>query len=212
MKSIQLPKPTCFRGLSLHEALQRRKTVRAYESKELPLQTLSNLLWAAFGVNREIGPFGDPGRTAASASNSQEIDIYVLLRGGSYLYDSHRHELNQVASGDIRWIAIGTRQGRNGAEAAVRLIYVANIAKFSTAGYQEPGLYDKETQKAYFYVDTGLIAQNVYLFAASQGLVAWFHNCDKEGAIKQLRLSPTQLPLFGQTVGYERLEEPDSHE
>jgi nitroreductase len=203
MKSIQLPKPSRFRGLSLYESLERRKTARAYESKKLPLQTLSNLLWAAFGVNRENGPFGDPGRTAASASNSQEIDIYVLLQEGAYLYVSHPHQLNQVASGDIRWIALGPRQGMNGAEAAVRLIYVANIARFSTAGYQEPGLYDQETQKAYFYVDTGLIAQNVYLFAASQGFAAWFHNCNKEEAMKLLRLSPTQLPLFGQTVGYE---------
>ncbi len=210
MKSILLPKPTRFRGLSLYEALQRRKTVRYYEDKDISLQTLSNLLWAAFGVNREIGPFGDPGRTAASASNSQEIDIYVLLRGGSYLYDSQQSLLNQVASGDNRRIALGPRQGSNGAEAAVRLIYVANIARFSTAGYQEPGLYDHETQKAYFYVDTGLIAQNVYLFAASQGLAAWFHNCNKEEAMKLLRLSPTQLPLFGQTVGYEMPQESDT--
>ena len=84
----------------------------------------------------------------------------------------------------------------------MRLIYVVDIEKFKCAGFQEPGLWDPETQKSYYYADTGLIAGNVYLFAASQGLAAWFHNCNKAKLARKLKLRPHQLPLFGQTVGY----------
>jgi hypothetical protein len=93
-----------------------------------------------------------------------------------------------------------------GAQAPVRLIYVVDIAKFGKAGYQEPGLTDLETQKAYYYVDTGLIAGNVYLFAASQGLAAWFHNCNKAELSKTLKLRADQRVLFGQTLGYRERE------
>ena len=96
----------------------------------------------------------------------------------------------------------GKGQINFGANAPVRLIYVADIGNFGEAGFQEPGLKDPETQKAYYHVDTGLIAGNVYLFAASQGLVAWFHNCNKAELVKRLGLRPDQRPLFGQTVGY----------
>ncbi len=89
-----------------------------------------------------------------------------------------------------------------GEEAPVRLVYVVNLDRFKTAGFQEPGLADPETQKAYYYVDTGLIAGNVYLFAASQGLSAWFHNCDKVGLDEKLKLGKNRRILFGQTVGY----------
>jgi hypothetical protein len=84
----------------------------------------------------------------------------------------------------------------------VRLIYVVDVDKFSKAGFQEPGLNTPETQKAYYYIDTGLIAGNVYLFAASQELAAWFHNCNKAELSKILKLRNDQHVLFGQTVGY----------
>ena len=142
--------------------------------KKLSQQVLSNLLWAACGVNRKEGPFGIPGRTAGSASNSQEIDIYVLMEEGAYLYDAVPHCLLPVAEGDMRALAIGKGQGKAGAEAPVRLVYVVDIERFGTAGYQEPGLHDPETQKAYSSDDPGLIAANVYLFAASQGLGSGF--------------------------------------
>jgi nitroreductase len=99
-------------------------------------------------------------------------------------------------------MAIGRGQNGAGAEAPVRLLYVVDVAKFAAAGFQEPGLQDPETQKAYFYVDTGLIAGNVYLFAASHGLASWFHNCDKPSLARKLKLRPDQKVLFGQTVGY----------
>ncbi|MGA2586848.1 MAG: nitroreductase family protein [Candidatus Aminicenantales bacterium] len=184
-------------------ALKERKTDRDISAKILPPQTLSNLLWAAFGVNRENGPFGQIGRTAASASNSREIDLYVALPEGIYLYEALPHRLIPVVAGDLREMAISRgQQGTAVGKAPVNLIYVADIAKYRTAGFQEPGLWDPEIQKSYYDVATGLIAANVHLFAASQGLAAWFHNCDKEGIAKKMKLRPEQRVLYAQTVGY----------
>jgi SagB-type dehydrogenase family enzyme len=183
--------------------LQLRATIREISDKTLSLQTLSDLLWAACGVNRKKGPFGLAGRTAASASNSQEIDVYVALRDGTYLYDPFQHQLMPVAAGDLRRFAIGRGQATSGDDAPVRLIYVADISKLvNTAGYQEPGLRDPEVQRSYYFVATGIIAANVYLFAASVGLAAWFHNCNKSALSAKLRLRDDQRALFGQTVGY----------
>jgi nitroreductase len=168
----------------------------------LPLQTLSDLLWAACGVNRKLGPFGAPGRTAGSASNSQEIDVYVMLKAGTYLYDPLVNRLAPVAAGDLRPLAISRGQG-GGESAPVRLVYVADIDRLAnTAGFAEPGLRDPDVQRSYYYVDAGMIAANVYLFAASLGLAAWFHNCDKPALAAKLNLRADQRALFAQTVGY----------
>jgi hypothetical protein len=202
IQPITLTKPQTDGGKSVLAALQERKTNRNINEKELESQMLSNLLWAAFGVNRESGPFGQVGRTAASASNSQEIDLYVALPSGIYLYDAIGHCLNPVVAGDQR-AKVGGR-GRRGAaaKAPVNIIYVVDITKYSKSRLQEPGLKDPEIQKSYYNVATGLIAGNVYLFAASQGLAAWFHNCDKTGLTTELKLRPEQRVLYVQTVGY----------
>jgi hypothetical protein len=202
LKAIALPRPTVGRGATLAGALRKRKTIRTVSDRELSPQLLSNLLWSACGVNRKTGPFGVPGRTAGSASNSQEIDIYVALRQGFFLYAPISHRLVPVVSEDLRPLAIGQGQAEAGANAPVRLVYVVDIEKFRKAGFQEPGLHDPETQKAYYYVDTGLIAGNVYLFAASQGLAAWFHNCNRAKLSRILKLRKDQRVLFGQTVGF----------
>ena len=187
----------------LAEALRARKTVREFSDKPLPPQVLSDLLWTACGVNRENGPFGIAGRTAASASNSQEVQVYVAMREGTYRYDPAAHRLVPAAEGDLRPFALGARQGLGGTNAPARLIYVADTGKLEhTAGFDEPGLHDPEVQKSYYYVDCGLIAGNVYMFAAARGLAAWFHNCDRAALKEKLGLSATQRPLFGQTVGY----------
>jgi nitroreductase len=200
---IQLPRPTLDRRTSVLNALQKRRTIREISDKKLSLQVLSDLLWAAYGVNRKTGPFGIPGRTAASASNSQEIDLYIAMQEGVYLYDAFHHRLLPVIAGDLRTLAIGPGQANLVAKAPVHLIYVVDVNKLSnTSGYQEPGLQDPEIQKSYYYVDTGLIAGNVYLFAACQGLASWFHNCNKFGLIAKLNLRADQRVLFGQTVGY----------
>lgn len=202
-KPIELLKPKFDQGKSVLKALLERKTTRELSDKKLSLQVLSNLLWSACGVNRKIGPFGIPGRTAATASNSQEIDVYVTMQEGTYIYDAFHHKLIPVLAGDLRKLAIGEGQVNFGDKAPVRLIYIADINKLShTFGYQEPGLQNPDIQKSYYYVDTGLIAANVYLFAASHGLAAWFHNCNKPGLAAKLNLRTDQRILFGQTVGY----------
>jgi nitroreductase len=203
MEPIELPGKKAGREMPVLKALEKRKTIREISGRKLTLQALSNLLWAASGINRKKGPFEVPGRTAASASNSQEIDIYVALENGAYLYDALAHRLIPVSQEDLRPLAIGPGQSGFASIAPVRLIYVADIGKLTnTAGYQEPGLHDPEIQKSYYYVDTGLIAGNVYLFAASQGLASWFHNCDKSRLASKLSLRPEQRVLFGHTVGY----------
>jgi SagB-type dehydrogenase family enzyme len=202
---IKLLKPNFNQGKSLLKALQKRKTTREISDKKLSLQTISNIIWAACGVNRKKGPFDIPGRTAASASNSQEIDLFVAMKKGIYLYDASHHTLIPILTGDFRSLAIGEGQVNFGDKAPLRLIYVADIHKLSnTSGYQEPGLQNPEIQKSYYFVDTGLIAGNVYLTAASQGLASWFHNCDKPGLTAKLKLKADQRILFGQTVGYPR--------
>lgn len=205
LRQIKLPEPMFDKIELTFNVFENRKTIKEIADKKLPLQILSNLLWAACGINRKKNHLGVPGRTAASASNSQEIDIYTILEEGIYKYDPLKNELVPIIAGDFRSLAIGQPQANfdPGVKAPVRLIYVANIDKLvNTAGHKEPGLLDAEVQKSYYFVDTGLIAGNVYLFAASQGLAAWFHNCNKPILTDKLNLSQHQRVLFGQTVGF----------
>ncbi len=199
LKAIQLPKPETEGGKSVLAALKERKTTRNISSRDLPPQVLSNLLWAAFGVNRETGSFGKPGRTAASASNSQEIDLYLALPQGVYLYEAGPHRLSPVVAGDFR-----SRAGRGAAASApVNIFYVVDLSRYDTGPSQpDRRIGEPEVQKSYYYTDTGLIAGNVYLFAASQGLAAWFHNCNRDAAAKDFKLRSGQQVLFAQTVGY----------
>jgi hypothetical protein len=199
LKPISLPKPAMDDGKSVLAALKERKTTRDISTKELPPQVLSNLMWAAFGVNREKGSFGKPGRTAASASNSQEIGLYVALPKGVYLYEAVPHRLTPIVAGDFRG-----RAGRGAAASApVSIFFVVDLARYDTGpGQPDRRIGDPEVQKSYYYTDTGLIAANVYLFAASQGLAAWFHNCNRDGAAKDFNLRADQRVLFAQTVGY----------
>jgi hypothetical protein len=199
LQPILLPLPEKEGGKSVLAALLERKTNRSISSKELPQQVLSNLLWAAFGVNREKAGFDKKGRTAPSASNSQEIDLYVALPGGVYLYEAIPHLLSPVASGDFRM-----RSGRRSAATApVNIFYIVDLSRYDLGPSQpDKAIGDSEVQKSYYYTDTGFIAQNVYLFAAAHGLAAWFHNCDKENTVKEFSLRTNQRVLFAQTVGY----------
>jgi nitroreductase len=199
LQPIVLPEPEKEGGKSVLAALQERKTVRNISSKKLPKQVLSNLLWAAFGVNRKKAAFDKPGRTAPSASNSQEIDLYVAMTEGVFLYEAIPHRLIPVVAGDFR-----SRAGRRSAIIApVNIFYVVDLTRYDLGPRQpDRSIGDPEVQKSYYYTDTGFIAQNVYLFASSQGLVAWFHNCDKKNTVKEFKLSPQQRVLFAQSVGY----------
>jgi nitroreductase len=200
LEPIVLPKPETDGGKSVLAALKDRRTTRTISSDPPSLQTLSNLLWAAFGVNRpDTGLMEKPGRTAPSASNSQEIDLYICLEKGVYLYEAIPHRLAPVAAGDFR-----ARAGRGAAvKAPVNIFYVVDLSKYVVGkGQPDRSIGDPEVQKSYYYTDTGFIAQNVYLFAASQGLAAWFHNCDRANTAGEFKLRPDQRVLFAQTVGF----------
>jgi nitroreductase len=203
---LPLPAPVSDLDNPILAMFERRKTIRDIDPTPLPMQQLSNLLWSAFGVNREVGPFAVPGgRTAGSASNSQEIDLYVALAEGAYRYDAANCRLALVTHSDVRASALTPGQPNITATAPVQLIYVVDLHRLThTAGFDEPGLHDPEVQKSYYYVDTGLIAQNVYLFAAAYGLAAWFHNCDRASLAESLGLNAEQRVLFAQSVGYPR--------
>ena len=203
LEPIILPKPSKKGGKPLLEALQLRRTERGISSKEIPPQVLSNLLWAAFGVNRDRSSFNKPGRTAPSASNSQEIDLYLLLKEGVYLYEAPRHSLRPIKAGEHlrmnrRWL---TAQRRGAAP--LTIIYVADLSRYDLGpGQPDPHIGVPEVQKSYYYTDTGFIAQNVYLYAASEGLAAWFHNCDRDAVRRELSLKDNQIVIFAHTVGY----------
>jgi len=199
LQTIVLPSPEKDGGKTVLASLLDRKTTRSISSKKLPMQVISNLLWAGFGVNRESGAFDKKGRTAPSASNSQEIDLYVALPEGVYLYEAAPHHLVPVVQGDFR-----ARSGRrNAATAPINIFYIADLSRYDLGPSQpDREIGDPEIQKSYYYTDTGFIAQNIYLFAASFGLAAWFHNCDKTNTVKEFKLKPTQRVLFAQTVGY----------
>jgi nitroreductase len=180
LKPIALPKPQMGGGKTLMQALAERKTTREFSEQTLSPQMLSNLLWAAFGVNREKMEQEGPGRTAPSAMNRQEVQLYVLLPEGVYLYDAAPRALKPIAAGDIRAKA-GSAEV---AKAAVTIVYVAESDAGSAA------------------VDTGFIGQNVYLFAAAFDLNAWFYASGVAGLAGPLKLTEKQRVLYAQTVGY----------
>lgn len=169
------------------EALSKRKTSREYSTRELDLQTLSNLLWAAFGVTRDDGR-----RTAPSAVNWQEVDIYVCLQKGVYLYNAKLNQLDFYMKGDIRE-ATGKQPFVK--DAPVNLVFVAD--------YSRMGDRAEDVKKSYAAADVGFISQNVYLFCASENLATVVRGMvDKEELKKLMNLRPDQHVVFAQTVGY----------
>lgn len=188
-KAIQLPKPQTEGGKPLMQALMERKSSRAFSDRKLSEQILSNLLWAACGINRPDGR-----RTAPSAMNRQEIDIYVITVEGAFLYDAKEHALKQVTAGDLREQA-GTQPFAK--EAPVNLIYVADVAKMGDGS--------EESKVLYYGADTGFVSQNVYLYCASEGLATVVRaSVDKGVLSKTLQLKPEQKIVLAQSVGYPR--------
>jgi hypothetical protein len=192
LQPITLPQPQKDGGKTVLASLWERKTTRDMREERLPPQVLSNLLWAAFGVNRENGPMGRTGRTAPSGMNLQGMDVYVALPEGAYLYEALSHCLSPVVARDIRRMT--NRKPAAGTASAV-LIYVANtdIEIQLPPGVQPP---EEPLTVAIFpcfgEVEAGFIGQNVYLFCASEGLAAWFYATDKEGLAKAMSLPSTQ--------------------
>ncbi len=187
LKSIQLPKPQTDGGKPLMQALKDRKTSREFSSEKLPMQILSNMLWAACGVNREDGR-----RTAPTAKNKQEIDVYVAMAEGLYLYDAKANILVGVAAGDIR-AATGRQPFVK--DAPVNLVFVADFAKM--------GDMPADQKEFYSAADTGYISQNVYLYCASEGLATVVRgSVDRPACQAAMKLRPDQKVILAQTVGY----------
>ena len=187
---IALPVPDKTGGMPLMEAIAARRSAREFSPKALPLPMLSSLLWAAFGINR-----ADGGRTAPSAINAQEIDVYVALPSGAYLYDAAENALRLVAGSDLRRVT-GYQDFVD--DAPLDLVYVADHCRMK--------LVPVASRESYASVAAGAIAQNVYLYAASSGLAtvirAWI---DRSAIADALGLGHDQHVLLSQTVGFPKL-------
>lgn len=185
---IKLPAPRMDGGKPLMQVLKERQSAREFSDQKLSPQVLSNLLWATWGINRRDGR-----RTAPSASNRQEVDVYVVLPEGSYVYDAKANTLNPVASGDLR-AATGTQPFP--ATAAANLVYVADMAKAGRSATDPQ-------QQLNVGADVGFIAENAYLFCASEGLATVVRaSVPKPELAKQLKLRPDQQIVLAQSVGY----------
>ena len=204
---IELPPPRLDHLSPLRDAFRLRRTEHLFSSRMLEPQVLSDLLWAACGVNHPesgVHPrIQPPAVTDATASNAQEIDVYVAMEQGLYLYDAERARLAPVLLGDLRPLAAAETLPRSGDLAPVRLVYVADVDRLEQPDREHATpVADPEMQKAYYLVDCGIVAANVFLFAAAAGLSAWFHECDRTGLAKRLPLRAGRRVLFAQTVGY----------
>lgn len=190
---IQLPAPRTEGGKPLMQALKERRTSREFSSRELPLPVLSDMLWAADGINRP-----DSGRrTAPSAMNRQEIDVYVARADGLYLFDAGKNMLTPVAAGDFRAL---TGKQPFVKEAPVNLVFVADLSRTGKATGSAADFYAA--------ADTGFISQNVYLYCASAGLATVVRGMvDKPALAQAMKLRPEQKIILAQTVGYPKEEE-----
>jgi len=181
---IPLPEPDKTGGKPLMETLSARKSTRVFSTEELPLQTISNVLWAANGITRPDGK-----RTAPSAHNWQEIDLYVARADGLYFYNPQLHQLERVLSDDRPVVGVQDFT----MDAPLNLIFVADYGKMTA---------DKKNQDFYAATDAGFVSQNVYLFCASEGLatvvLGWV---DKEALAKAMKIRKNQHIILCQPVG-----------
>ena len=183
---VSLPAPQTEGGKPLMQALKLRATARAFAPDPLPPQTLANLLWAAWGINRPQ----DGKRTAPSTRNWQEIDVVVVNAAGAYAYDAAGSTLKPLVSGDLRALA-GTQDFVK--DAPVTLVLVADTSRM------QPG----PDMQSFAYADAAFISQNVYLFCASEGLATGVRaSFDRPGLAKALKLRDDQLIVFAQSVGF----------
>jgi len=187
---IVLPLPHKNGGKPLMQALNERKTVRSFTSDTLTRQLLSDLLWSGWGINRK-----DNKRTAPSASNHQEIDVYVVLPDGLYLYDAELNSLKQIHNRDIRKFC-GTQDFV--ADAPVNLVFVADMGK---KGFKE-GDKIADSDLLLTYANTGFIAQNIYLYCASENLGCVVRALiSKDELASEMGLRKNQKIILSQTVG-----------
>lgn len=189
VRDIKLNPPDMGRGLTIMKAFEKRASAISFSSRELSLQDLSDLLWASNGINRpESGK-----RTAPTAVNAQDVDIYVLLKSGAYLYDATTHTLKGIAAGDNRKL-VSDRQ-TTFANAPAMLVLVSEISRFWG---------DDNTRKlSWAAMDAGIVSENISLFCAGTGLVTRPRaSMDTEGLRKLLNLGANQYLMLNNPVGY----------
>lgn len=188
-KVIKLPQPNLNRAGSVMKALSERHSTREFAQKALSLADLSDLLWAANGINRK-----DSGkRTAPSALNKQEVDVYVVLPEGSYLYDAKSHVLNLVAEGDYRDAVAGGQAFVK--SAPVSLVLISDLSRFGDAKNERTRLMGA--------VDAGIVSQNISIFCSAAKLATVPRaSMDLEQLKKVLKLKDTQIPMMNHPVGY----------
>ena len=188
LPDIKLNNPNKSRGSAFMKALSDRVSVREYDVKELSLQDLSDLLWAANGVNRTDGK-----RTAPSAMNRQEIDVYVINKDGAYLYDAAAHTLKGLTKGDFRNAVAGGQDFVT--TAPVSIVLVANLEKLGDASNEHTRLMAA--------MDAGIVCQNINVFCSAIGLSTVPRATMDQGELKKaLKLSDKQLPMLNNPVGY----------
>jgi SagB-type dehydrogenase family enzyme len=189
LKSIVLNPPDKTRGLPVMQALEKRSSASAFSSDKLKLQDLSDLLWAANGINRpELKK-----RTAPSAMNAQDIDLYVFTEEGVYIYNAADHTLEPVVSGDQRLLVAGRQT--EFAKAAVILVMVSDISRF-------PG-GDDAGKLSIAAMDAGLVSQNISIFCAGTGLLTRPRaTMDQDKLREILKLKASQHPLLNNPVSY----------
>ncbi len=185
-ETIKLPPPDKTGGKPLMQCLNARQSTREFSEKELTPQQLSDLLWAAFGINRADGK-----RTAPTAHDRREFDIYVAMKSGVYLYMAKENELKGVVDKDVR-ANCGNQEFH--AVVPVDLIYVADQDRMSGS---------PADRNFYAATDCGFISQNVYLYCASEGLATvvcgWI---DRQKISSILGLKNSQKVILTQPVGY----------
>ncbi len=190
-KTINLNPPDTNRGLTIMKALSERASVKEFDTSMLSNQDLSDLLWAANGVNRK-----DSGkRTAPSAQNAQDIDVYICMKDGIYLYDAQKHLLNLVAAGDNRKLIAGKQEGV--ANAPVICLMVSDITRFK---------FGPDSLKAVWgAIDAGIVSQNISVFCAAVGFATRPRaSMDQEKLRDILKLKKTQLLLMNNPVSYKK--------
>ncbi len=185
---ITLNTPDKDRGTSVMKALDNRRSIREYTPDTLSLQDLSDLLWAANGVNRPDGR-----RTAATARNNQDIDLYVIMEKGAWFYDASTHTLKQVTTVDLRAAIADTQDFAK--EAPVSILIVSDLSRFTGV--------PTERQQLYGAMDAGIVSQNIMLFASGCGLATVPRAYMKTEELKKaLNLRDTQIPMLNNPVGY----------
>jgi len=191
---IQLQRPQPGSGNPLMQVLWKRQSARQFSPDPLPVEVLSNLLWAAFGINRPNGM-----RTAPTANNKQEMDIYVATAKGLYLYDATANQLNPVLAEDIRGLT-GIPAQPYVKDAAVNLVYVADYSKMKNYFF---GTVREEVKDLYTAAATGFISENVYLFCAAEGLATVVRaEIDRPALASVMKLRGDQKIILAQSVGY----------